>query len=338
MLNKNEFALNLLEWYHINKRDLPWRQTNDPYKIWLSEVMLQQTQVQTVIPYFNKFIDKYPTLDDLANADEQEVLKDWEGLGYYNRIRNLHSAVKEVQYTYDSIVPQKPEQFFELKGVGPYIGGAVQSIAFNHRIAAVDGNVLRVMARLNEDNRDISKQSTVKSVKSYVESIIPLESGDFNQALMELGATICTPRIPKCLSCPVQSHCESFKSNSVLQYPKKKSSKKKTELYYNIFLILNDKNEVYMFMNESNLLKGMYKFPKYDIDTSIGTIEEELNLKLSQLKEPIAEEKHVFTHQVWYMNVYLLYTNSESEHFIKIKDVSDYPMSVAMQKVFKHLN
>ncbi|CAD2079482.1 A/G-specific adenine glycosylase [Phocicoccus pinnipedialis] len=338
MLNKNEFALNLLEWYHNNKRDLPWRRTNDPYKIWLSEVMLQQTQVQTVIPYYNKFTTKYPTLDDLANAEEQDILKDWEGLGYYNRIRNLHLAVKEVQSSYDSIVPNEPEPFLALKGVGPYIGGAVQSIAFNHRIAAVDGNVLRVMARLNVDDRDISKQSTVRSVKLFVETIIPLESGDFNQALMELGATVCTPRIPKCVTCPVQSHCESFKSNSVLLYPKSTKSKKKTELYFNVFLILNNKDEIYMFKNDKNLLKGMYKFPKYDIDTSIDTIEEALNLKLSQLKEPIAEEKHVFTHQVWYMNVYLLYTNSESQHFVKISEVNEYPISVAMQKVFKHLH
>lgn len=338
MLNKDEFSHRLLKWYNENKRDLPWRSTTDPYKIWLSEVMLQQTQVTTVIPYYNKFIDKYPTLTTLAHASSEEVLKDWEGLGYYNRIRNLHSAVKEVETTYGAIVPDSPKTFFTLKGVGPYIGGAVQSIAFNHGVAAVDGNVLRVMARLNEDDRDISKQSTVKSVKTFVETLIPLEAGDFNQALMELGATICTPRVPKCVTCPVQSHCQAFKSNTVLLYPKKKKTKKKNELYYNVYLILNDKNEVYMFENDKTLLQGMYKFPKYDVDTSIESIEEELGLKLSNLEPPIAEEKHIFTHQVWYMNIYVLYTKSDSAHFIPLSHVSNYPVSVAMQKVFKHIS
>lgn len=233
MFKRTKFNDTLLNWYQANKRQLPWRETSDPFKIWLSEVMLQQTQVITVIPYFEKFITKYKDIDALANADEEALLKDWEGLGYYNRIRNFHHAVKEVQEKYDSKVPSKPEEFFSLKGVGPYIGGAVQSIAFNNQLAAVDGNVLRVMTRLNRDSRDTTKVSVQKDIKNFIESDMPLEAGDFNQALMELGATICTPRTPKCVVCPVREHCEAFKKGEVMNYPVKKKAKKKAEYYYN---------------------------------------------------------------------------------------------------------
>ena len=338
VLNYKSFNESLLSWYYEVRRDLPWRQTNDPYKIWLSEVMLQQTQVKTVIPYYNRFIDKYPTLDSIADESSENLLKEWEGLGYYNRIRNFHEAVKEVKSSYHSKVPNTPNEFLKLKGVGPYIGGAVQSIAFNHRVAAVDGNVLRVMTRLTEDDRDISKQKTITSIKEHIETFMPIFAGDFNQAMMELGATVCTPRIPKCVTCPVQSHCESFKNNTVNQYPFKKKSKAKKEFYYNIYLILNDNNEVYLYKETEDLLQGMYKFPKYDIDTSIENIEAKLNLTLSSLTEPIGEEKHVFTHKVLYMNIYVVYTKDKNDHFVPLSSVRDLPMSVAMQKVYKYID
>ena len=287
MFKRTKFNDTLLNWYQANKRQLPWRETRDPFKIWLSEVMLQQTQVITVIPYFEKFITKYKDLDALANADEEALLKDWEGLGYYNRIRNFHHAVKEVQEKYDSKVPSKPEEFFSLKGVGPYIGGAVQSIAFNNQLAAVDGNVLRVMTRLNRDSRDTTKVSVQKDIKNFIESDMPLEAGDFNQALMELGATICTPRTPKCVVCPVREHCEAFKEGEVMNYPVKKKAKKKAEYYYNVFFILNDKNEVLLFKQEDDLLKGMYELPRFDVDTSLESIEEKYSLSLSQPSDAI---------------------------------------------------
>src|SRR5699024_8076127 len=169
-------------------------------------VMLQQTQVITVIPYFEKFITNYPDLDSLADADEGSLLKDWEGLGYYNRIRNFHAAVKEVKNTYDSTVPDDPDVFFSLKGVGPYLGWAVPSIAFNNLLAAVDGPVPRLMASLNPDYRATTKVSVPKSVKQDIEAIKHLAAEDCHQALMGLGAVICTPRTPRCTMCPVQEH------------------------------------------------------------------------------------------------------------------------------------
>src|SRR5699024_5812472 len=292
MFKRTKFNDTLLNWYQANKRQLPWRETSDPFKIWLSEVMLQQTQVITVIPYVEKFITKYKDLDALANADEEAILKDWEGLGYYTRIRNFHHAVKEVQEKYDSKVPSKPEEFFSLKGVGPYIGGAVQSIAFNNQLAAVDGNVLRVMTRLNRDSRDTTKVSVQKDIKNFIESDMPLEAGDFNQALMELGATICTPRTPKCVVCPVREHCEAFKKGELMKYNVKKKAKKKAEYYYNVFFILNDKHEILLFKQEDDLLKGMYELPRFDVDTSLESIEEKYSLSLSQPSDAIGEHKH----------------------------------------------
>lgn len=338
MFKRTKFNDTLLNWYQANKRQLPWRETSDPFKIWLSEVMLQQTQVITVIPYFEKFITKYKDLDALANADEEALLKDWEGLGYYNRIRNFHHAVKEVQEKYDSKVPSKPEEFFSLKGVGPYIGGAVQSIAFNNQLAAVDGNVLRVMTRLNRDNRDTTKVSVQKDIKNFIESDMPLEAGDFNQALMELGATICTPRTPKCVVCPVREHCEAFKKGEVMNYPVKKKAKKKAEYYYNVFFILNDKNEVLLFKQEDDLLKGMYELPRFDVDTSLESIEEKYGLSLSQPSDAIGEHKHVFTHKIWFMEGYVVRTTDQHENFISLDKVRDLPMSVAMQKMFKMID
>lgn len=338
MFKRTKFNDTLLNWYQANKRQLPWRETSDPFKIWLSEVMLQQTQVITVIPYFEKFITKYKDLDALANADEEALLKDWEGLGYYNRIRNFHHAVKEVQEKYDSKVPSKPEEFFSLKGVGPYIGGAVQSIAFNNQLAAVDGNVLRVMTRLNRDSRDTTKVSVQKDIKNFIESDMPLEAGDFNQALMELGATICTPRTPKCVVCPVREHCEAFKEGEVMNYPVKKKAKKKAEYYYNVFFILNDKNEVLLFKQEDDLLKGMYELPRFDVDTSLESIEEKYGLSLSQPSDAIGEHKHVFTHKIWFMEGYVVRTTDQHENFISLDKVRDLPMSVAMQKMFKMID
>lgn len=333
MFNRSEFNNTLLNWYHANKRELPWRETSDPFKIWLSEVMLQQTQVITVIPYYEKFITKYKDLDALADADETSLLKDWEGLGYYNRIRNFQHAVKEVQAQYQSQVPSNAEEFFKLKGVGPYIGGAVLSIAFNNQLAAVDGNVLRVMSRLNRDGRDMTKASVQKDIKQYIESDMPLEAGDFNQALMELGATICTPRTPKCLVCPVKEHCEAEAANEVMQYPFKKKQKRKQEYYYNVFYILNDKNEILLFQQEDDLLKGMYELPRFDVDTSLESVEEKYNLTLSQPSAPVGDYKHVFTHKIWYMEGYIIHTADEHQDFVPLTEVKNLPMSVAMQKM-----
>jgi A/G-specific adenine glycosylase len=211
-MNKTEqqaiFSRPLLEWYRRSKRRLPWRETKDPYAIWISEVMLQQTRVETVIPYYQRFMEKFPTVEALAGAPEEEVLKAWEGLGYYSRARNLQAAVREVHERYGGVVPAEPEAIASLKGVGPYTAGAILSIAYNRPEPAVDGNVMRVLSRFFLIEEDIAKGKTRKFIEDLARRLIPAgEAGDFNQALMELGATVCTPRSPHCLTCPVLRDC-----------------------------------------------------------------------------------------------------------------------------------
>ncbi|WP_159888282.1 A/G-specific adenine glycosylase [Paenibacillus puerhi] len=203
------FSSELLAWYRRHKRDLPWRRSRNPYFIWVSEIMLQQTRVDTVIPYFHRFIDKFPTVRALAEAPEDEVLKAWEGLGYYSRARNLQSAVREVHERYGGVVPDSKEAVSALKGVGPYTTGAILSIAYDKPEPAVDGNVMRVLSRYFLLEDDIMKPRTRLKMESLAKELIPEgEASDFNQALMELGALVCTPKSPHCLTCPVMACCD----------------------------------------------------------------------------------------------------------------------------------
>lgn len=202
------FSRHLLEWYHGQKRDLPWRRSRDPYHIWVSEIMLQQTRVDTVIPYFNRFIGRFPTIESLAEAAEEEVLKCWEGLGYYSRARNLQHAARQVKDAYGGKVPDDREAVFGLKGVGPYTAGAILSIAFNRPEPAVDGNVMRVLSRFFLIEDDIAKTKTRVKMEGLAKELIPGgEASHFNQALMEHGALVCTPKSPRCLVCPVMERC-----------------------------------------------------------------------------------------------------------------------------------
>jgi A/G-specific adenine glycosylase len=223
---KRAFSQQLLEWYGIHKRDLPWRKSKNPYYIWISEVMLQQTRVDTVIPYFHRFIEKFPTVEALSDAPEEEVLKAWEGLGYYSRARNLQSAVREVHEKYGGVVPSNKEEISSLKGVGPYTSGAILSIAYNKPEPAVDGNVMRVLSRYFLIEEDIMKPSTRTRMEALAKELI-LEgtASDFNQALMELGAMVCTPRSPHCLTCPVRNHCSAREEGMEESLPIKKKAK-----------------------------------------------------------------------------------------------------------------
>ncbi len=213
-------ATDLLTWYRANRRDLPWRRERDPYRIWISEIMLQQTQVTTAIPYYHRFIDRFPTLADLARADADDVLRAWQGLGYYSRARNLHTAVREVQEKYGGEVPRQTGQLRSLKGVGEYTAGAIASIAYNRSEPAVDGNVLRVISRLFSLADDIGLPSARRRITEIVRQMIPDgEASDFTQALMELGALICSPTSASCESCPVRGHCQASAEGSVAMLP-----------------------------------------------------------------------------------------------------------------------
>jgi len=226
MEQKKHFSVNLLDWYMINRRDLPWRRHNNPYFTWVSEIMLQQTRVDTVIPYFNRFIANFPTVQALAEAAEEDVLKNWEGLGYYSRARNLQAAARQVMELHAGEMPQDKQAVFALKGVGPYTAGAILSIAFNQPQPAVDGNVMRVLSRYFLIDEDIMKGSTRVLMEELAGELIPEgRARDFNQALMELGALVCTPKAPHCLTCPVMEQCSGRIAGRELTLPVKTKAK-----------------------------------------------------------------------------------------------------------------
>ncbi len=221
-----EFQNQLLYWFERQQRDLPWRQNRDAYRVWVSEIMLQQTRVDTVIPFYERFMERFPTISHLAEADIEEVYKYWEGLGYYSRARNLHSAVKEVQENYSGTVPDTPEEIHKLKGVGPYTAGAILSIAYGVPEPAVDGNVMRVLSRIFLIEEDIMKVKTRKLFEDIIRDIIARQNPSFfNQALMELGALICIPRSPRCAVCPVAAHCRARQEGVQESLPVKKKAK-----------------------------------------------------------------------------------------------------------------
>ena len=241
-VNVEQFREGLLNWFTEEQIELPWRQDQDPYKVWVSEIMLQQTKVDTVIPYFNRFVSQFPTIEALSKAEEEKVLKAWEGLGYYSRARNLHAAVKEVHEKYGGKVPNTPKEIAGLKGVGPYTAGAILSIAYGVPEPAVDGNVMRVLSRILSIWEDIAKPKTRKTFEEAVRVLISHENPSyFNQALMELGALICTPTSPSCLLCPVREHCHAFDEGTVTELPVKTKSKKQKTVQL-AAVVLTDEN------------------------------------------------------------------------------------------------
>lgn len=296
---------NLLDWYTYQKRELPWRKDKDPYKIWVSEIMLQQTRVETVIPYFERFMGQFPTIQALAEAEEQQVIKAWEGLGYYSRARNLHSAVKEVVATYGGEVPNDPHQVAKLKGVGPYTTGAIMSIAFDRKWPAVDGNVFRVFSRLFHLTDDIAKPATRKKFEQIANSVIPeTHPGDFNQALMELGATICKPTSPTCLICPVRENCAGFATGVQEELPIKSKAKAPKQVSVACLWITDGEHVLLAKRENAGLLAGMWSLPTLE-PVSTKTMEQEITQYLQQYaikpknKQILGTYEHIFTHRHW---------------------------------------
>lgn len=338
----------LLHWYRQNQRDLPWRKDKNPYKIWVSEVMLQQTRVETVIPYYNRFIKSFPSLQHLARADEEKVIKAWEGLGYYSRARNLHSAVKEVVASYGGEIPNTYEEISSLKGVGSYTAGAILSIAFDQKHAAVDGNVLRVIARLFALFDDIARTATKKKFEEIVLQIIPDHApGDFNQALMELGATVCTPTSPTCLICPLRDLCKGFSEGLQDELPVKRKTKPPKKIPV-VFLWISDRKHVLLEKRQQKgLLAGMWGLPTIESvpqEKMKGKVEEYLykkGLKRSSI-ELLGSFDHIFSHRHWQItvlrvlidNINDLTIGSDHDWFF-IQDLSEIALANVYRKALK---
>ena len=300
----------LLKWYDMNRRSLPWREDATPYHVWVSEIMLQQTRVEAVKPYYKRFMEVLPDIQSLASAPEERLLKLWEGLGYYNRVRNMQLAARQVMEQYNGEMPASYEKLLELKGIGSYTAGAIASIAFGQVVAAVDGNVLRVMARYRMDDAPITDAKVKKRVEQELkETMSTKRPGDFNQAMMELGAMICLPNgKPLCEKCPLQENCQAHKLGCETEYPKK-AEKKSRVIEKRTVLVIRDANRTVLTKrSKKGLLAGMYEFPNLD-----GYCEAEevlAYLKQKGLKpihiRPLEDSKHIFSHREWHMKGYMI--------------------------------
>lgn len=306
----------LLSWYHEEKRDLPWRRTDNPYYIWISEVMLQQTRVEAVIPYYERFIEKFPTMQKLADATEEELLKMWEGLGYYSRARNLQSGVREVMETYGGVVPDTRKEISKLKGVGPYTAGAVLSIAYGVPEHAVDGNVMRVISRILLIEEDIALARNRKIFEEAVMRLMAHEDpSSFNQALMELGALICIPN-PRCLLCPVRDFCAAFEEGTQEQLPVKSKKVKHKKMAVASFAIQDGEGRWLVRQRPSKgLLAGLWEFPMVELTDETAPsvrLSEETGIQLKRLEEATSFS-HVFSHITWEMEAYRALLDDSSD-------------------------
>jgi A/G-specific adenine glycosylase len=348
-IDQEEFQNDLITWFSKEQRDLPWRKDRDPYRVWVSEIMLQQTRVDTVIPYFNRFLERFPTIDALAMADEDEVLKAWEGLGYYSRVRNLQSAVKEVSEKYSGIVPDTPKEISSLKGVGPYTAGAILSIAYGKPEPAVDGNVMRVFSRILSIWLDIAKPSTRKVFEEAVRALISKENPSyFNQALMELGALICTPTSPSCLLCPVCDHCHAFNEGVQTELPVKSKKKAARKLNMAAAVLFTEDNRVVIHKRASSgLLANLWEFPNFEVSSTRSgrkqleeRMEEAYSVEATLKAGVMTKIQHVFTHIIWDIEVYAgsveTSTLKETDLIaVTIEEMEKYAFPVSHQKIWK---
>jgi A/G-specific adenine glycosylase len=343
------FQKDLISWFKSEQRKLPWRKDRDPYKVWVSEIMLQQTRVDTVIPYFNRFLEWFPTLDSLADAEEEKILKAWEGLGYYSRVRNLQAAVREVREKYNGVVPNKPQEIASLKGVGPYTAGAILSIAYGVPEPAVDGNVMRVLARILSIWEDIAKPATRKVFEQAVRSLISEEDpSSFNQALMEIGALICTPTSPSCLLCPVRDHCQGFHEGIQDELPVKTKKVKQRQVQLAALFLKDLEGRILIHKRSSDgLLANLWEFPNVEIDFPVqndkkqlsSSFEDQLGMQLESIKR-VGQIRHVFSHLVWNIDIYTgtaveMEITEQDYKLVPFEELEDFAFPVPYQKMRK---
>ncbi len=299
----------LLSWYDCNARQLPWRGIHDPYRTWVSEAMLQQTRVETVLSYYARFLSRFPDLPSLAAADDAEVLKLWEGLGYYSRARNLLNGARTVMREYGGCLPSEPERLRTICGIGPYMAGAIASIAFDVPVPAVDGNVIRVMSRLYGIREDASVPAVRRQIESLAAALVPPERpGDHNQAVMDLGATVCVPGTPDCGRCPLSAFCDAYRCGDAADLPVLPKARKPRVIPWTV-LVIRSGGRVLLRRRTERLLQGLWCFPMLEGHISPENLPPVLRAKLrleARNPRPHGEARHVFTHQVWDMRLFSL--------------------------------
>ncbi|MFH2063828.1 MAG: A/G-specific adenine glycosylase [Pseudomonadota bacterium] len=339
---------NLLQWYWKNDRNLPWRQTKDPYRVWISEVMLQQTRIEAVIPYFMRFIERFPDLKSLAESDLQSVLKLWEGLGYYARARNMHKAAKIICDQYQGRLPETRDELLLLPGVGEYISAAVASISFHIPVSVIDGNVKRILARLFTDPTPVNDTTAKRHFEGHAEKLLDRENpGDYNQAVMELGQMICKPRNPVCMDCPIQLYCEAFRKNRIPQYPQK-ISKKSIPLKQMIYaMILKDGKYLLLKRPANGLLGGLWEIPGGELHQKARLKKQLADMVLNrtgiriEVKRKVGTFSHAYTHFKIDAIVYLcgcksgeICLNGPAEHrWILPEEIPHYPCHKLIHKM-----
>lgn len=332
----------LIDWYNDNKRILPWRENNNPYHIWVSEIMLQQTRIEAVKKYYDRFMKELPTIQILSNVDDDKLLKLWEGLGYYNRAKNLKKAAKMIVEQYKGNMPSSYLELLNLPGIGEYTAGAIASIAFNEKVPAVDGNVLRVISRLIGNDQNILESKVKKKISSMLYEIMPEESGNFNEALMELGELICLPnQQPKCERCPLKNKCYAFQNNATTKLPiREKQLKRKIEQKTVFILSTFDEKIAILKRNKNGLLAGMYEFPNVDghiEEQKISEIIQKWNLQMKDLINH-KRKQHIFTHITWDMWGYEVIVENKNEEFTWVfpKELkTKYALPTAFAKFMK---
>ena len=306
-MNENIYqslAVALLPWYAQNKRDLPWRQDREPYHIWLSEIMLQQTRVEAAKNYYIRFLEKLPDIAALASADDELLHKLWEGLGYYSRVRNLKKAAQRIVQEFGGAFPGDYKQVLALPGIGEYTAGAICSIAFGLPVPAVDGNVLRVIARLTDDDTPVDLPAYKTAVRENLRRIYPAQAGEFTQALMELGATVCGPnRKPDCLVCPCKDFCKGNQSGRAENLPVKLPKRGRRTEELTVFVLSCDGALALEKRPDTGLLAGLWQFPNVtgilETEQALGEVEK-MGLHPAQILRQV-ERKHIFTHIEWCM-------------------------------------
>jgi len=324
----SNFHLLIAHWYRQNSRSLPWRKTKDPYYIWLSEIIMQQTRVEQGMEYYNKFVKNYPTVADLANANEEQVLNDWQGLGYYSRARNLHFSAKYVQEELNGQFPSTYKEIIKLKGVGNYTAAAISSFAFKEKKAVVDGNVYRLLSRVFDIDTPMDSSAGQKEFQNLADELIPdIDPDTHNQAIMEMGALVCTPKKPNCTSCPLDSMCHSLKNGTIENRPVKSKKTKVRDRFFH-FLVYNDNDYTYIVKRtEKGIWQNLYQFPLIEIEPGESPkSNDKWQDQTSESEEVIHKLSHQTIHAVFH------HINGKPQEIrsnwtrIKSSNIQDYPL------------
>jgi A/G-specific adenine glycosylase len=344
-----EFSNTLINWYSNNNRSLPWRETINPYHIWLSEIILQQTQVKQGLPYYNAFIKYYPTIFDLANASEEEVLKLWQGLGYYSRARNLHATAKHIAFNLKGDFPNNYKDLIKLKGVGDYTASAIASIAFNEVAAVVDGNVYRVLARYFGIDTPINSTAGIKEFKKMATSLIDSKQpAIFNQSIMEFGAIQCKPKNPSCMVCPLSQSCVALEKNLINTLPVKIKKTKVKIKYFNFLVCIDKSKNTFIEKRTSKgIWQNLYQFPLIESKKSLSSDEFHLlDLNHSFLKDlkfeyslyNIKDKVHKLSHQHLHTKFWIIEINQLPKASVPIKELKNYPVPILIDNFIKAFN